>query len=226
VLEAACAEGVAGDPVCGRSSGAGEAGHINIGVRHVLPIYVIFAMLGAVGCIELAKAARGRGLGLLAAAVLLAWPAGAGILQHPDYLAYFNELAGSRPEKILGESDPDWGQNAKRAAERLRQLGATSASVFFSGDFEKDQFTAKLYGFPPLKPYQNVVPNPGWNVISPTSVAVFDGGWNRSRIVQYGGRAFVLRPWYQSLEPTERVGSQLLYYVAPAPAARMMSSAD
>jgi Dolichyl-phosphate-mannose-protein mannosyltransferase len=191
-------------------------GSINIGVRHVLPVYASFAMLGALGTIELAKGPRAGRLAPVAAGLLLAWLAASGIRQHPDYLAYFNELADARPEQILADSDLDWGQDAKRAAVRLRELGATQASVFFSNDFAKDQFTGKLYGFPPLQPFQNVRPNSGWNVISPTSVAVFDGGWHASQAVQYGGRAFVVRPWYDTVEPTERVGALLLYYVPPA----------
>jgi hypothetical protein len=148
--------------------------------------------------------------------LLLGWLAWAGIHQHPDYLAYFNELAGNKPERILADSDLDWGQDAKRAAARLREFGATGASVFFSGDFEKDQFTGRLYGFPPLKPFQKLYPNPGWNVISPTSVAVFDEGWHGNKVERYGGTAFLVRPWYQTVEPTERVGALLLYYFPPA----------
>jgi hypothetical protein len=196
-------------------------GHITIGVRHVLPVYASFAMLGALGWIQLVQAAHGRRWWLLAAGALPVWLACAGILQHPDYLAYFNEFGGSRPEMILADSDLDWGQNAKRAAARLRDLGAAEASVFFSDNFEKDQATAKLYGFPPLKHFEEVVPNPGWNVVSPTSVAAFDGGWNTNSVaVHYGGRIVLVRPWYQMVEPTERVGSLLLYYVPPRGAPR------
>jgi 4-amino-4-deoxy-L-arabinose transferase-like glycosyltransferase len=191
------------------------AGHINIGVRHVLPVYVSFSMLGAVGWIALAGAARRRNWGLVAAGTLTAWLACAGIFQHPDYLSYFNELAGRRPERIIADSDMDWGQSAKRVGARLRELGATEVSVYVSDKFERDLYTGRLYGYPPLKPFQSFVPNPGWNVISPTSVAVMDGGWDVSQTVQYGGRTFQLRPWYQSMEPTERVGSLLLYYVPP-----------
>jgi hypothetical protein len=189
-------------------------------VRHVLPVYVTIAMLGAMGWMRLATAERGRPWTPLAAGVLLAWLAWTGIRQHPDYLAYFNELASGRPEDVLADSDLDWGQNAKRAAARLRELGATEVSVFLSGNFEQDQYTCKMNGFPPLRPFLHLTANPGWNVISPTSVAVFVGGWNSSKTVIRDGRPVVLRPWYEMVEPTERVGSLLLYYNPPAAAQR------
>jgi hypothetical protein len=190
-------------------------GHINIGVRHVLPVYVTMAMLGAVGWIRLATLERRRKWGLAVAGILLAWLAWTGIRQHPDYLAYFNEFASANPEDVLADSDLDWGQNAKRAAGRLHELGATEVSVFFSGNFEQDQYTCKMNGFPPLRPFLHLTTNPGWNVISPTSVAVFNGGWTSSKTVMYEGHPVVLRPWYELVEPTERVGSLLLYYVPP-----------
>ena len=39
---------------------------------------------------------------------------------HPDYLAYFNALAGDDPERIVVDSDLDWGQDIKRLGQRLR----------------------------------------------------------------------------------------------------------
>jgi 4-amino-4-deoxy-L-arabinose transferase-like glycosyltransferase len=191
------------------------AGHINIGVRHILPIYASFAMLGALGWLELIKPARGR-LGLLAAVVLVAWPACAGILQHPDYLSYFNELAGRRPELILADSDLDWGQSSKRASARLSELGATAVTMFCSDKIEFDQFTAQMYGFPPLKRFWPQGPNSGWTVISPTAVSAFGGGWQNSVTVMKDGQPVSVRPWYQLVEPTERVGSLLLYYFPPS----------
>ena len=35
---------------------------------------------------------------------------------HPDYIVYFNELAGGRPERIRVDSDLDWGQSLNELA--------------------------------------------------------------------------------------------------------------
>ena len=66
---------------------------------------------------------------------------------HPDYLPYFNALAGSNPERIVVDSDLDWGQDLKRLGRRLKELGAPSVA-----------FTPTIYtsfatlGFPPWYP--------------------------------------------------------------------------
>src|SRR5438876_1006530 len=68
--------------------------------------------------------------GILISAALLGWLIWTGAAKHPDYLAYFNELAGREPEKVLVDSDLDWGQDFNRLARRLHVLGATE--VHFS----------------------------------------------------------------------------------------------
>jgi hypothetical protein len=59
---------------------------------------------------------------MIFAAVPLVWMAVSGARTHPDYLAYFNELAGSKPNEILMDSNFDWGQDWKLLANRLREL--------------------------------------------------------------------------------------------------------
>jgi hypothetical protein len=92
---------------------------------------------------------------------LLLWFAGSSLLSHPDYLPYFNELAGSQPEKILVDSDLDWGQDMKRLGARLRQANAPSVAFVSSlvADLEGE------FGFPPVKGFRPAVPDPGWNAV-------------------------------------------------------------
>ena len=98
------------------------AGHVNIGVRHILPIYLGLSIIAAAGLIRIAQTTA------VGALVLVLWMAVSGALSHPDYLAYFNEFAGSEPEKVLVDSDLDWGQSTKPLARRLKQLGATEVN--------------------------------------------------------------------------------------------------
>ena len=69
--------------------------HVNIGLRHILPIFASLAIIAAIGLARLLE--RGytaKWAGPLAVA-LVAWIAFSGIAHHPDYLSYFNELAGA-----------------------------------------------------------------------------------------------------------------------------------
>ncbi|MBI3473551.1 MAG: glycosyltransferase family 39 protein, partial [Candidatus Solibacter usitatus] len=117
---------------------------INIGIRHVLPVYIALAAIAGAGAIDLVR--RG-GWPARAGAALLLVLAATSALSHPDYLAYFNALAGSEPEKILVDSDLDWGQDMKRLGQRLREVGARE--VYFN-PFIVAHLEA-VHGFPPIK---------------------------------------------------------------------------
>jgi 4-amino-4-deoxy-L-arabinose transferase-like glycosyltransferase len=85
--------------------------NVAIGFRHILPIVPFAAMLAAEGAMWLVRR-RWR----VAAALLIAWHLVSTTLTHPDYLAYFNELAVAQPDYFLVDSDLDWGQDALRLA--------------------------------------------------------------------------------------------------------------
>src|SRR5690606_25879615 len=64
------------------------------------------------------------GLGLTALSMLIA---------HPDYLTYFNELAGGRGYRYLGDSNLDWGQDLNElAAYAARYNAETGQPLYFS----------------------------------------------------------------------------------------------
>ena len=67
------------------------------------------------------------------AAALLAFDAAHTSAAGIDQLPYFNPLAGTHPERILCESDLDWGQDLNRLSVRLRQLGVRRVSIAYFG---------------------------------------------------------------------------------------------
>jgi 4-amino-4-deoxy-L-arabinose transferase-like glycosyltransferase len=180
----------------------GMASRINIGIRHILPIYVGLSLAAAAALHEAMKRLpAGRWLACAAAMAAL-WFAGSSLASHPDYLAYFNELAGSEPEKVLVDSDLDWGQDIKRLGQRLRELGAQSVylSTFTNARFEAED------GFPITYQIVPTMPGPGWNAISVTP-------WKLSRL---GTRMLGNVPlWPDRYKPTERVGKSILLYYFP-----------
>jgi len=86
---------------------------INIGLRHILPIYpFLFVLIGGTAS-ELWKGGNWlkRG-GLIFLSVWYLWSV---ISTYPHYLAFFNEFAGGpdNGHKILLDSNLDWGQDLK-----------------------------------------------------------------------------------------------------------------
>jgi hypothetical protein len=179
--------------------------HINIGVRHVLPVYIGFSLLAAAAAIDCLESGRARKWILIAVSVLVVWLAGSSLLSHPDYLAYFNEFAFGEPENILVDSDLDWGQDVKRLATRLHEVGAQQLTwvPLQVTDFEKE------FGFPPIDMRMDVLhPSPGWNAVSMTVLKQRRLGlWD-----SYPG----VTVWPDRIKPTEKVGKSIwLWYLPP-----------
>jgi 4-amino-4-deoxy-L-arabinose transferase-like glycosyltransferase len=180
---------------------------INIGVRHILPVYIGISMIAAVAAFRLPQLLPGR-WGKIALAVLLLWFAGSSLLAHPDYLPYFNELAGSQPEKILVDSDLDWGQDLKRLARRLQELGV--GHVAFRSTLVSE---AKEQGLPPLTAQSPFAPSPGWNAVSLTY-------WKLLRMglmsITFDGKLTNLYPdrtlWPDQVPRGELVGKSILLW--------------
>lgn len=105
----------------------GLASRIDIGLRHLLPIFPMLAIVAGAGLCRLVSQKQHVLVrsGVLA---LAAWFVASSALAHPDYLPYFNEIAGGHPERIVVDSDLDWGQDVKRLFAALRQLNASEVS--------------------------------------------------------------------------------------------------
>lgn len=180
--------------------------HINIGIRHVLPIFIGVSLLAGAAAVWLLDPARTQRWARPAVGALAAWLAIASLLSHPDYLPYFNEFAGSHPENILVDSDLDWGQDTKRLAQRLRELGAREVTfgTLIIADLVGE------HGFPPMSAQMDVMnPAPGWNAVSKTNWKEFRFG--------LGNNYPDYRLWPDRYEPTEKIGKGiLLYYFDPA----------
>ena len=92
---------------------------MDIGIRHVLPMFPLLAVGTAVAISRLSRWPR------VAAWVLCGWLALVAVRAHPFYLEYFNELAGGTPNghRYLLDSNLDWGQDVKRLRNYLDSHG-------------------------------------------------------------------------------------------------------
>lgn len=94
------------------------AGHLNLGIRHILPIYVPIFVLISLGTVTVLKSMEPARLKLAAGAlsVTLLWYGGSTISSYPNYLSYFNEvmLGQGNSGKYFSDSSVDWGQDLKR----------------------------------------------------------------------------------------------------------------
>jgi tetratricopeptide (TPR) repeat protein len=183
-------------------------GRIDIGIRHIEPIYIGLSIIAALGLVQLLQWSRTGATCALTAGVLVVWMTVSVAVHHPDYLAYFNGFAGKNPEKILVDSNYDWGQDLKLLSKRLHKLGVGQISlVTFDGVVDPYHLQA-WYGLPLIKEVDDAAPAAGWNVISPTSA-------ESTRFLMGRSKDPRLWPWYLQIPATERVGALMLYNITP-----------
>ena len=84
---------------------------LNIGHRHILPIYP--ALFIACGAVVYLLRKNQRAIFATAVTILLLWQMAESVVIRPNYLAYFNEIAGGpgRGYQHLVDSSLDWGQD-------------------------------------------------------------------------------------------------------------------
>lgn len=165
---------------------------INIGVRHVLPVYAPMSI--AAGAAAIWSWQRGV-VGRTAVAALLAWQLIGTAAAHPDYLAWFNGFAGPHPERILSDSNLDWGQDLlplvracrKQKIDRIGLVAVTSADL-------------DAIGMPPRFAVDPLVSSSGWIAISETALQNAGGDEGESWA------------WVRHARPFQRIGKSIRLY--------------
>jgi hypothetical protein len=93
--------------------------HLNIGLRHVLPVYPFLIVIAAAAAWN--WMIRSRTVTVAVSALLL-WHAVSSLRVFPDYLTYSNELAGGPKNtyRVLADANVDWAQSLKEVSRYLK----------------------------------------------------------------------------------------------------------
>src|SRR5271170_2059068 len=176
----------------------------NAGVRHVLVVFPLLAIVAGYGCSYLWNL-RGslRGWGRAGLVALLLWQCVSTVRASSDYIAYFNEFAGKDPSKVMvAGCDLDCGQDLFALSSELkaRHVSHASLALWTSADMTK----MGLPEFDVPQPYQPVT---GWFAISLRALR-FGDVFHTS----YPPDAFA---WVSRYQPVARVGKTILLYDIP-----------
>jgi hypothetical protein len=136
---------------------------INIGMRHILPIYPFLYLAVAVLLTQAGVGRWARTAMLLLAALEIAecaWIA-------PNYLAFFNALSGGpgNGPRYLVDSNLDWGQDVKKLKKWLAAHGTDTARIWYFGNAAMDYYGIRAEAFP------DPLDEKGWNAIRGYAVA-------------------------------------------------------
>ena len=178
----------------------GMRAHVNLGIRLILSIYPFLAVLAARGSLfawQRAGTPASVAVRRLAVALLLAATIAIPVRAWPDYLAYFNPVAGPRPERVLVDSNLDWGQDLYRLADTVRARGIDSVRVHYFGSTN-----LRAVGLPNARHLARHERTTGWIAASETFLA---GIWSDTALA-----------WLARRTPVARIGpSMRLYYIPP-----------
>jgi hypothetical protein len=105
--------------------------HINIGVRHFLPVFPFLMILSGGLLAELVKSWRKAGV--VVAVVVLGWCSVEVARTFPNYTAYVNEFARGGGWRYLSDSNVEWGDDAQDLAVYLKARGVTQARCALLG---------------------------------------------------------------------------------------------
>ncbi|MBN1405763.1 MAG: glycosyltransferase family 39 protein [Candidatus Omnitrophica bacterium] len=110
---------------------------VNIGIRHILPIYPFLYVIAG-GCVNIKGTFAGQKAVSAIIAVLVILLAVDTISAYPRHLSYFNNVSGGFKNgyKLLGDSNIAWGQDYKRLKEYIEKNNIKEVKIkaFFGGE--------------------------------------------------------------------------------------------
>jgi 4-amino-4-deoxy-L-arabinose transferase-like glycosyltransferase len=189
--------------------------NLNLGVRHLLPVYPFTFMLVAR---ELWRWLQGSGRTALdgspiiarakgiSVAVLLICQAISVVMVYPSFLAYFNEAAGGPEQggRYVVDSNLDWGQDLRRLRRFVEAQGIEKIAVnYFGTSSERYEFGEKLI------PWRSAFgPYEGWLAVSATVLRVAQARWNP----QLGHKVEDSYRWLEGEKPVAKIGYSIAVF--------------
>jgi 4-amino-4-deoxy-L-arabinose transferase-like glycosyltransferase len=195
---------------------------INLGVRHILPVYPFAIVAVAAGAREL-MATAGRS-GAIAVAALIALGGAEVARVYPNTLTFFNAAVGG-PDggaEYLTDSNIDWGQHLKRLKRWMDRHGVRHVNLAYFGSAVPSYYGIDRTDLPGSALARRVTPKPqlpGYVAISRTVLS----GVYLPRRWRYYYRGF------QDLQPVAEIGHTIrVYWVEtwPEPPTPITSEGD
>ncbi|MDX1416818.1 MAG: glycosyltransferase family 39 protein [Candidatus Promineifilaceae bacterium] len=183
---------------------------INLGYRHILPVlpFLVAFSTTSMANVEIRKI---PGTAKLAALLLAIGLAVVACATYPDFLSYFNILAGGPQNgwRSLVDSNLDWGQDLDDLPEWMANHGVEEVWLSYFGEARPEYYGISYRGldsFPPrlmnprTRPYYPFDPAPGFYAISATNLQ----GVHFTNHQQFA--------WFWNQNPVDSLGHSIYIY--------------
>lgn len=165
---------------------------INIGIRHILPVYPFIMIL----CSQLFTVQNKFAKGALY--IGLTWFIIVALFAFPHYTAYFNEFVGpSNGYKYLIDSNIDWGQDLKNLQRYIEKNNIADGYIAYWGT-EKPS-VRNIY----WEKIECDTPHHGWFAISVNRLVGFSADDNKCL------------HWLRQEQPKDKIGYSIFVYNIP-----------
>ena len=150
--------------------------NLNIGIRHLIPVYGGTAILVAGQLSVLYKHVKQKRAYIAFVGVMCAWLLAETLMIFPYYLTYFNQLAGGPAggHRYVVDSNLDWGQDLKRLADWVNVNNIQKISLDYFGWADQTYYLGNKLIWIRNGQYKNVVdflrdnPSGGYLAVSAT----------------------------------------------------------
>ncbi|MDD5039802.1 MAG: glycosyltransferase family 39 protein [Patescibacteria group bacterium] len=178
--------------------GFSMASSINIGERHIIPLYPFLAVaLGAITTVRIKKI-RYKRIFSAFLTMTVAYSFVSVLCISPDFLAYFNEFAGGPDNgpRYLVDSNIDWGQDVKKLKHYLTQTNTPYVCMSYFGQAKLDYYGIDYRYLPTNETFTSTESIDCLVAISVTSLLSSDGSYE----------------WLRHFNPTNKIGYSIYLY--------------
>ncbi|MFZ0545437.1 MAG: phospholipid carrier-dependent glycosyltransferase [Candidatus Promineifilaceae bacterium] len=185
---------------------------INLGYRYLLPVLPFLVVFTSAVLVPAVERVRPAQAGLIFSVV---WLFVATLWISPDFLAFFNILAGG-PEngwRVLVDSNLDWGQDLQNLKRWMDDHGVDEVWLSYFGEARPEYYGIAYRGLdshpprlmnPQARPFYPANPAPGIYAISATTL----------QGVHFSNHD--LFAWFKAQKPVDKIGYSIFLYEVPS----------
>ncbi len=182
--------------------------NLNIGVRHLLPVFPFTILLVSAVTVKWLKPPLLAPKKILLTGLLM-WQAISVISIYPHFLVYFNELVGGPSQAYIYtvDSSLDWGQDLKRLNQWTDEKGIDKIYVDYFGGSDTEYYLGKK--FAPWWGTKNPSELPKGSYLA-VSATLLQGG--RGEPVPGFAQQFGYYRWLYKYKPVAKIGYSIFVY--------------
>lgn len=183
-------------------------GSLNIGVRHLLPVFPFTIILAGAMTVKLLKEPYLK-IKYIILIVLIFWQAFSVVSVYPHFLAYFDELVGGSANgyKYVVDSNLDWGQDLKRLKKWVEENKIDKIYVDYFGGGDAKYYLKEKYV--PWWGTRNPQELPEGSYLA-VSATLLQGGRGKKIPGLEGPEGYYL--WLNKYQPVAKIGYSIFVY--------------